>query len=703
MIATALRQSPIIATDMANSTNTTTTPSTTTSVSPGVNNGVDTNTGATAPELNDLDYFINVLHLLDGRTENQIEDDLVSKANALGISSAPVTDKRITSSVESASTAYNARTFSMLSGGSTSTALTTHSSLFGPPTPDPAPSSGRQSKDLSFGQYDRYLSVIDPHHNHPKTIRQSLTPANPPPSIFSGKTKRSLFSVKSGFRLRWKKKSPQPIQVVLTCVSCRADFKTSKSLHSVSCGHTYCDNCLRSLIHTAMSDESSMPPRCCAQPLPGSVIRDLLSRDAQQEFLKAIIQYSTPWQARIFCSNPSCGEFIPPRQKPDPKYPSNVTCRRCNTRICLMCKHNAHPTGKDCPEDWELDQVIKTGDKSGWKRCYKCQNLVSQEKESSHMTCKCKAQFCYTCGGMWDPTSGCPNSCDKVEEMERRRINEQVQLAEYEEEKALQEEAAAAASAERLEAEQRTRNNVDFSNVAEAQKQELARFLEFFQEGREHMRSRFVEQKKAMLERHAEEEEKMKGKHAKSVSQLEDRQVAAEMDLRNTLEASARSVNIRLKHMEAYCDGLGRSSGSSSPDSTMTQPQRVVTERDLRELGQQYNIRDGMERSHQAKINVMRDRQAKRMEELIDQQEAEYENFLNRNRDELDELAVQAAQEEELLASTFSARKAKLVRRWELAIEILRKELEAQDGVKYAPIPTPTWPEDKAEVITSTK
>lgn len=486
-------------------------------------------------------------------------------------------------------------------------------------------------------------------------------------------------------------------------MSCRADFKSSKSLHSVSCGHTYCDNCLRSLIHAAMSDESSMPPRCCAQPLPGSVVRDLLSRDAQQEFLKAIVQYSTPWQARVFCSNSSCGEFIPPRQKLDPKYPSNVTCRKCNTRVCLMCKRNAHPTGKDCPEDWELDQVIKTGGKAGWKRCYKCQNLVSQEKESSHMTCKCKAQFCYTCGGVWDFTSGCPNSCNQEEEMERRRRDEQVQLAEYEEEKAMQETAAAAASAERLEAERQTRNNGDFSDMAKTQKQELTRFLEFFEEGREHMRSRFVEQRKAMLQQHVGDEEKMKEKHAKSISQLEDRQVAAEMDLRNTLEASARSVNIRLKHMEAYCDGLGRNSGSSSPDSASMQPQRVVTERDLRELGQQYNIRDGMERSHQAKINVMRDRQAKRMEELIDRQETEYENFLNQNRNELDELAAQAAHEEEVLASTFSSRRAKLVRRWELAIEILRKELEAQDGVKYAPIPTPTWPEDKVQVATSSK
>ncbi|KAF4442537.1 hypothetical protein F53441_11714 [Fusarium austroafricanum] len=699
MIAAALRQSPIIAVDMANST--TTTPLIITSVGTDANHGADTNTDATAPELSDLDYFITVLQLPDGRTENQVEDDLVSKANALGISSVPVTDKRITSSVESASTVYNARTFSMLSGGSTSTALTTHSSLFGPSTPDLALSSGRQSKDLSFSQYDRYLSVIDPHHNHLKASKESHAPDTTAQSIFSGKTKRSLFSVKSGFRLRWKKKpSPQPLQAIL-CVLTRIPtnmVSRSQSMLTLVIGPV----CLRSLIHTAMSDESSMPPRCCAQPLPGSLIRDLLSRDAQQEFLKAIIQYSTPWQARIFCPNASCGEFIPPHQKLDPKYPSSVTCRKCNARVCLMCKHNAHPTGKDCPEDWELDQAIKKGDQPGWRRCYKCRNLVAQKEGSTKMTCRCKALFCYTCGGVWDSNTGCPNDCDEEDEMERRQREEQAQLAEYEEEKAAQEAAAAAASTERLEAEERTRNKDDFSNLAEMQQQELGRFLEFAEQSKEHMRTRFSKQRKAMAKWHAEQEEQMKEKHARTVCQLDDRQVAAEMDLRHTLEASERSVKIRLKHMEAYCDGLGRGSTNSSPGSE-SHPHRVVTERDLRELGQQYNLRDGMERSHQAKINVMRDRQAKRMEELIDRQETEFENLIERNRHELEELEAQAVSEEETLISTLMARKAKLVRRWELAIEILRKELEDHDGVKYAPIPTPTWPEVRTQITSSPK
>ncbi|KAF5659732.1 hypothetical protein FHETE_9280 [Fusarium heterosporum] len=663
MVAAVLRHNPIVAVGMANST--TTTPLTNTSVGTGVDtgvdNGADTSTGATVPELSDLDYFIAVLHLPNGRTENQIEDDLVSRANALGISSAPVTDKRITSSVESASTVYNARTFSMLSRDSTSTVLTTHSSLFGSPTPDLALSSGRQSKDFSFVQYDRYLSVIDPHHNHPKTTRESLPPNKSTPSIFSGKTKRSLFSVKSSFKLRWKRKSPQPLQVTLYVPP---GFRLT-----------------RSVVKPERTDLVTGPVR-----------------DAQQEFLKAIIQYSTPWQARIFCSNPSCGEFIPPHQKLDNKHPSNVTCRKCNTRVCLMCKHNAHPTGKDCPEDWELDQAIKTGDKAGWKRCYKCHNLVPLEEGCTRMVCRCRAQFCYTCGGVWDANTGCPNYCDGEEEIERRKREEHAQLIQYEEEKAAQEAAAAAASTERLEAEQRTRNRIEFSNLTVAQQEEQRRFLQFVQQCKEHMKIRFAEQRKEMIKQYTEEEEMMKEKHVKTISHLEDRQVAAEMDLRNTLEASARSVKIRLKHMEAYCDGLGRNSKDSRPGSDSPH-QRVVTERDLRELGQQYNIRDGMERSHQAKINVMRDRQAKRMEELIDRQEMEFETFLGQNRDELDELTAQEMQEENALATKFSARKTKLVRRWELAIEILRKELEAQDGVKYAPIPTPAWQDATTQAL----
>lgn len=402
-------------------------------------------------------------------------------------------------------------------------------------------------------------------------------------------------------------------------------------------------------------------------------------------FLKAVVQFSTPWESRIFCPNPDCGEFIPPRHKVDPKHPFCVTCRRCRTRACVMCKRNAHAMGKDCPEDWELEQVLKMGEKSGWRRCYKCRNLVELAQGCTHMTCRCKAQFCYICGGVWDATVGCPNVCSGEEELERRRLEEEERQAELEAEKAAQEAAAATEAAEKAEAVERSKRHESFQALQQSQQDEMKRFLDFETSVIDKMHSRHQEQKAALIERQADQEDKMKERHVKTASHLEDRQVAAEMELRATLEQSERSVNIRLKHMEAYCKGLGR-----NPESEM--PERAVTERDLRELGQQYNLRDNMERLNQSKINVMRDRQAKCMEELLERQEAELDKLGVKRQEELEDLAAQFAHETDAVNGLFGSRRERLRRRWELAMEVLTKELEDRNVRKYAQLATPEWP-----------
>lgn len=439
-----------------------------------------------------------------------------------------------------------------------------------------------------------------------------------------------------------------------------------------------------------------MPPRCCTQPIPGNTIKEILTRVNQQAFLKAVAQFSTPWEARIFCPSTECGEFIPLRSKVDPKHPFDVTCRRCRTRVCVMCKRNAHPVGKDCPEDWELQQVLEMGEKSGWRRCYKCRNLVELAQGCSHVTCRCKAQFCYICGGVWDSTVGCPNVCSGEEELERRRLEEEERLAEAEAEKAAQAALTAAEAAEQLEAEERSKGNESFQALQQTQKDEMRRFIDFESSTRQSVRTRQQEQKGTLIEKHLDQAEKMKERHTKTAAHLEDRQVAAEMELRSSLEQSERSVRIRLKHMEAYCDGLGR-----NPSSDM--PQRAVTERDLRELGQQYNLRDSLERLHQSKINVMRDRQAKRMEELLERQEQELAKHNAKRQEELEDQAAQFAHEMDAVVGLFNSRRSRLQKRWELSMEVLCKELEEKESVKYARLSTPEWPQEQSEEQTPTE
>lgn len=272
--------------------------------------------------------------------------------------------------------------------------------------------------------------------------------------------------------------------------------------------------------------------------------------------------------------------------------------------------------------------------------------------------------------------------------MERRRNEEAAQLAAREAEEALEQEAAEKRAAEKIEAEKRTKASPEFQRLRNEQVQEMERFRAFERKTKWLMWTRQSREKLTLVEKHSGGVEKMKERHAKTSANLEDRQVQAELELRSSLEQSERNVRIRLKHMEAYCDGLGQNLSTDMP-------KRVVTERDLRELEQQYNVEKNMKQLHQAKINVMRDRQAKALEELVQRQETELDRLVEKNDVEVENLESTFTDEEDVLATTFGRRKIAMSRRWELSMHILRKEQESDKVLSFSVLDPLEWPQEK--------
>ena len=167
---------------------------------------------------------------------------------------------------------------------------------------------------------------------------------------------------------------------------------------------------------------------------------------------------------------------------------------------------------------------------------------------------------------------------------------------------------------------------------------------------------------------------------------LEDRHLAAEMELSRALQQERQACDTRLKHMDAYCNGrLSVVEGNGAP------PRRKVTDADYRKLVQQYQLRQGMDNLHEARINVLRKKQAKQAERVAQRHAVELDALKAALDAEAERRTAAASREEDELRSDFEVKKDRLVWRWKLMEAIERKKLEMETGLLYGEMPDVVW------------
>ncbi|WKT54450.1 hypothetical protein QSH57_005034 [Fusarium oxysporum f. sp. vasinfectum] len=163
------------------------------------------------------------------------------------------------------------------------------------------------------------------------------------------------------------------------CIACNDQFPPLALFRS-PCSHEYCRACLVGLVRSSFQDESLFPPKCCRQTIPVEQGR-WFSPQLVGQFRAKNLEFGTP--NRTYCSEPSCSTFIPP-----------------------VFIDGPHHIGV-CPSDTASQQVLQLADQNGWQQCYSCYRVVELETGCYHMTCHCRAQFCYLCGDRWK-TCSCP-------------------------------------------------------------------------------------------------------------------------------------------------------------------------------------------------------------------------------------------------------------------------------------------------------
>ena len=149
---------------------------------------------------------------------------------------------------------------------------------------------------------------------------------------------------------------------------------------------------------TALETETQWPAKCCLNIIPSAKILSNLDNRLQLKYKQRESEWSIPAGDRVYCSRQSCGSWIAPKNVN--KSTNCAKCRKCGHKSCLLCRGRFH-NGNECPQDRGVQATLELAEMEGWKRCYRCSALVEHNQGCRHMTCRCKAEFCYICSARW--------------------------------------------------------------------------------------------------------------------------------------------------------------------------------------------------------------------------------------------------------------------------------------------------------------
>ena len=154
-------------------------------------------------------------------------------------------------------------------------------------------------------------------------------------------------------------------------------------------------------------------------------------------------------------------------------------------------------------------------------------------------------------------------------------------------------------------------------------------------------------------------------------------------------EYDKKATMIRLRHMEAYCRSTTPPTDEDLSPNKCKIPEtqasrRKVTERDYNNLAQVYREREAMDVLHTSKINVLRGKQKRAVENFMLKKEREIEALERSQGKDIEKLDQEARKDETTLMLAFGVKRAQIETRWRLQALVERTKLEKNTGLKYA-------------------
>lgn len=182
------------------------------------------------------------------------------------------------------------------------------------------------------------------------------------------------------------------------CLTCCEEL-SHKDVAHLPCTHKICHDCVRGMFERSLKNPADMPPKCCdGQCLPQEYLDTLFDEDFKAKWIRKYRESNT--KDALYCPAAGCGYWIKPKHIHNERGKKFATCPKCKTKVCARCSSKMHKSS-ECPKDPGLAKLMKEAEQNGWMQCFKCKAMVERVSGCSHMTCRCTAEFCITCGAKW--------------------------------------------------------------------------------------------------------------------------------------------------------------------------------------------------------------------------------------------------------------------------------------------------------------